>query len=78
MAASRMYMICLVKVACGSNHTLALTDKGKVYVWGSNWYKQSDPNRKDRTVSHPSMVNHKIIMTNRKTKKKLQYFTIGR
>jgi len=62
-----MYMICLVKVACGSSHTIALTDKGKVYVWGANWYKQSDPNREGRKVSPPSMVNHKIIMTNRKT-----------
>jgi len=62
------YMICLVKVACGSSHTIALTDKGKVYTWGGNKYKQSDPNREDWTVS-PTMVNHKIIMTNRKTLK---------
>jgi len=67
MISSRMYMICLVKVACGYGHTLALTDKGKVYGWGANYYKQSDPNREDQKVSSPSMVNHKIIMTNRKT-----------
>ncbi|KMQ89857.1 rcc1 and btb domain-containing protein 1 [Lasius niger] len=26
----------IVKVACGSEHTLALTDEGKVYTWGKN------------------------------------------
>jgi len=36
MSASRMYTICLVKIACGISHTLALTNKGKVYVWGAN------------------------------------------
>jgi len=66
MAASLMYMICLVKVVCGSSHTLALTDKGKVYVWGTNNYKQSDPNREDFYLC-PTMVNNIIIMTNRKT-----------
>jgi len=46
MTTSRMYMymICLVKVACGYDHALALTDKGKVYGWGNNKYKQSNPN----------------------------------
>jgi len=62
-----MYMIRLVKVACGSNHTLALTDKGKVYVWGANWSKQLDPNRDDGFFLSPTMVNEIIIMTNRKT-----------
>jgi len=67
MAASMyMYMICLVKVACGSCHTLALTDKGKVYVWGSNMYRHSDPNTEDVQI-YPTLVNNKIIMTNRKT-----------
>jgi len=61
-----MYMICLVKVACGSNHTLALTDKGKIYAWGANWHKQSDPNREDFYLS-PTMVNDIIIMKKRKT-----------
>jgi len=61
-----MYMICLVKVACGSYHTLALTDKGKVYGWGANYCKESNPNREDDTLP-PTMVNDVIIMTNRKT-----------
>jgi len=66
MAASRMYIICLVKVACGNSHTLALTDKGKVYVWGANWTKQSNPYIEDFELSR-TMVNDKIIMTIRKT-----------
>jgi len=53
MATSRMYkyMICLVKVACGSDHTLALTDKGEVYVWSANCRKQSDFNKDDLELS---------------------------
>jgi len=61
-----MYMIRLVKVACGS-HTLALTNKGKVYGWGLNCYKQSDPNKKEEGSVSPTMVNDVIIMTNRTT-----------
>lgn len=26
----------IVKVACGYEHSLALTDKGDLYVWGKN------------------------------------------
>jgi len=49
-------IICLVKVACGINHTLALTDKGEVYAWGANSCKQSDFNKADSKLS-PTMVN---------------------
>jgi len=51
-----MYIIYLVKVACGSHHTLALTDEGEVYAWGANWHKQSDFNNDDSKVP-PTMVN---------------------
>lgn len=30
----------LEKVACGYAHTLALSDEGVLYVWGSNSYGQ--------------------------------------
>jgi len=58
MAASHMYMymFCLVKIACGNNHTLALTDKGEVYAWGTNRHKQSDFSKNDSELS-PTMVN---------------------
>ncbi|KYN50563.1 RCC1 and BTB domain-containing protein 1, partial [Trachymyrmex cornetzi] len=32
--------IVIVKVVCGYAHTLALTDEGKLYVWGGNSYGQ--------------------------------------
>ncbi|XP_012230297.1 RCC1 and BTB domain-containing protein 1 [Linepithema humile] len=32
--------VVIVKVACGYAHTLALTDEGKLYVWGGNSYGQ--------------------------------------
>jgi len=56
MPASTMYMICLVKIVCGSHHTFALTDEGEVYVWGANWCKQSDFNKDDSEV-FPTKVN---------------------
>ncbi|XP_029174872.1 RCC1 and BTB domain-containing protein 1-like [Nylanderia fulva] len=31
----------IVKIVCGSAHSLALTKKGQLYVWGGNHYKQS-------------------------------------
>ncbi|KYN08482.1 RCC1 and BTB domain-containing protein 1, partial [Cyphomyrmex costatus] len=37
----------IVKVACGAEHILALTNIGKVYAWGSNRYWQLEPNRRD-------------------------------
>ncbi|KYN02897.1 RCC1 and BTB domain-containing protein 2, partial [Cyphomyrmex costatus] len=51
----------IVKVASGKYHTLALTDKGKVYAWGSNKHWQLVPNRRDsRSIfygHHPFMLN---------------------
>jgi len=36
-----MYAVCrCVEVACGVSHTAALTEKGVVFVWGSNSYGQ--------------------------------------
>lgn len=29
-------MLILVKIVCGYHHALALTDKGKVYMWGTD------------------------------------------
>ena len=30
----------ITKVSCGWNHTMALSEKGTVYVWGSNAFGQ--------------------------------------
>ncbi|KYQ50987.1 RCC1 and BTB domain-containing protein 1, partial [Trachymyrmex zeteki] len=51
----------IVKVVAGFDHTLALTDKGKVYGWGVNTYGQlnfsSRKCRKARHVKSPSKIN---------------------
>ncbi|KMQ94954.1 rcc1 and btb domain-containing protein 1 [Lasius niger] len=46
----------IVKVACGFEHTLALTDEGKIYAWGKNDNGQVGVNNKLKT-SAPVMVN---------------------
>ncbi|KMQ90700.1 rcc1 and btb domain-containing protein 1 [Lasius niger] len=46
----------IVKVACGFEHTLALTDEGKVYAWGKNDKGQVGVNN-NLEISAPVMVN---------------------
>jgi len=46
----------LVKVACGLTHTLALSDKGNMFVWGGNVYGELGLDHKENTPS-PMMVN---------------------
>ena len=46
----------LVKVACGIDYTLALSDKGKVYGWGSNTNGRLNLYYNDDVLS-PIMVN---------------------
>ncbi|GAB1865176.1 RCC1 and BTB domain-containing protein 1 [Camponotus japonicus] len=46
----------IVKVTCGYDHTLALTNKGKIYAWGNNKYGQIGVN-KEIKHSGPIMVN---------------------
>lgn len=45
-----------VKVACGHEHTIALTDKGEIYTWGKNNYGPVGVNNKMQP-SGPIMVN---------------------
>ncbi|KYM89078.1 RCC1 and BTB domain-containing protein 1 [Atta colombica] len=47
----------IVKVACGIDHTLALTDKGKVYGWGSNTYRQLNLNNRVDLILSPTKLN---------------------
>ncbi|KYQ47065.1 RCC1 and BTB domain-containing protein 1 [Trachymyrmex zeteki] len=51
----------IVKIACGTDHTLALTDKGKVYGWGSNSDGQSNLTSRD-CVPYPTMVNNLLLV----------------
>ncbi|KMQ84758.1 rcc1 and btb domain-containing protein 1, partial [Lasius niger] len=46
----------IVKVACGSWHTLALTDEGKIYAWGKNDKGQVGVNN-NWEISAPVMIN---------------------
>jgi len=50
----------LVKLTCGCNHTLALTNKGEIYAWGDNNYGQIGVN-KELKRSSPIMVTHRLL-----------------
>ncbi|KAL6424477.1 hypothetical protein ACFW04_009910 [Cataglyphis niger] len=50
----------IVDVACGNKHTLALTDKGKIYAWGYNTNGQIGVN--NILNSKPIMVIHGLLM----------------
>jgi len=51
-----------VKVTCGSFHTLALTNKGEIYAWGSNYNGQLGVNNCECSI--PIMVTHGLLMKN--------------
>lgn len=48
-----------VQVVCGYAHTLALTDTGIMFAWGSNSYGQLGTGNKSN-VSSPTQVVHQI------------------
>jgi len=52
-----------VKLTCGCNHTLTLTNKGEIYAWGDNNYGQIGINE-ELTHSGPIMVTHGLLMKN--------------
>ncbi|XP_043927003.1 RCC1 and BTB domain-containing protein 1 isoform X1 [Protopterus annectens] len=41
---------CMIQIACGCAHTLALTDEGLVYTWGANTYGQLGNGNKNNQV----------------------------
>ncbi|TGZ51677.1 RCC1 and BTB domain-containing protein 1-like [Temnothorax longispinosus] len=51
----------IVKVACGYAHTLALTDEGKLYVWGGNSYGQLGIGNKTNACNPVMLVGHHQI-----------------
>jgi len=53
----------LVKIACGYEHTLVLTDKGEIYDWGNNSNGQVGVNNKLQP-SLPIVVTHRLLMKN--------------
>jgi len=54
---NQIYSI-LVKVVCGSQHILALTDKGEVYGWGASGFGQLNTSE---YISSPIMVNDLLL-----------------
>lgn len=46
----------IIKVACGYNHCLALSDKGEVYAWGRNTYSQLGDSTLDLTKKYSEPV----------------------
>ncbi|XP_018317351.1 RCC1 and BTB domain-containing protein 1 [Mycetomoellerius zeteki] len=46
----------VVKVTCGLNHTLVLTDKGNIYAWGANNFGQLGIGNKELGSSKPVMA----------------------
>lgn len=52
--------IILAKVACGYEHTLALSDEGKLYAWGGNSYGQLGIGNKTNSCT-PVMVNSCLL-----------------
>lgn len=49
-----------VKVACGYAHTLALSDEGKLYVWGGNSYGQLGIGNKTNACN-PVLVSFTLL-----------------
>ncbi|KMQ87442.1 rcc1 and btb domain-containing protein 1-like protein [Lasius niger] len=45
------------KVICGCAHTVALTNKGKIYIWGSNRYRQLGLGREVLKSMYPVLLN---------------------
>lgn len=43
--------MCLQQIVCGYNHTLALSDEGKLYAWGANAYGQLGTGNKANQVT---------------------------
>ncbi|CDI83812.1 regulator of chromosome condensation domain-containing protein, putative [Eimeria acervulina] len=46
-----------VSVACGESHCMALSERGFVYTWGSNFYGQLGLGGGPRTVEGPQLVS---------------------
>ena len=50
----------VAKVACGWNHTLALSEAGELCVWGSNSFGQLGVPQIDKETSIPTMIPHQV------------------
>jgi len=51
-----MYIICLVKIACGNECILVLTNENEVYMWDIPWVK-SDIDEDNLEISSTKVNN---------------------
>ncbi|XP_029169078.1 LOW QUALITY PROTEIN: uncharacterized protein LOC114939022 [Nylanderia fulva] len=55
---------CIVDIACGSYHSLALTSDGQVYAWGDNSYGQVGIHKSNAYSSGYNQMSHKVDVPN--------------
>ncbi|KAM6141107.1 LOW QUALITY PROTEIN: RCC1 and BTB domain-containing protein 1 [Pterocles gutturalis] len=51
--------VCIMQIACGYAHTLALTDEGLLYAWGANTYGQLGTGNKGNQLSPVQILMEK-------------------
>ncbi|NXX17546.1 RCBT1 protein, partial [Podargus strigoides] len=54
-----LHCVCILQIACGYAHTLALTDGGVLYAWGSNAYGQLGTGNKSNLLSPEQIMTEK-------------------
>ena len=53
----------ITKVSCGWNHTMALTENGTVYVWGSNAFGQLGVPEVQKQSTSPIQLSDEVCMS---------------
>ncbi|XP_040439804.1 RCC1 and BTB domain-containing protein 1 isoform X6 [Falco naumanni] len=54
-----LHGVCILQIACGYAHTLALTDEGLLYAWGANTYGQLGTGNKSNQLSPMQIMMEK-------------------
>ncbi|KGL74995.1 RCC1 and BTB domain-containing protein 1 [Tinamus guttatus] len=54
-----LHGVCVLQIACGYAHTLALTDEGLLYAWGANTYGQLGTGNKSNQLSPVQIMMEK-------------------
>uniref|UniRef100_A0A803VUK3 RCC1 and BTB domain containing protein 1 n=1 Tax=Ficedula albicollis TaxID=59894 RepID=A0A803VUK3_FICAL len=54
-----LHSVCVLQIACGYAHTLALTDEGLLYAWGANTYGQLGTGNKSNQLSPVQIMMEK-------------------
>jgi alpha-tubulin suppressor-like RCC1 family protein len=48
--------ICVIQIACGIDHTVAITSEGSIYTWGSNKYGKTGHGTTEGHQSTPKIL----------------------